>query len=147
MMRWRSWLASLTLVPVLLVAAPAAVPTRNSRREMDGVMGTSLSRWSSGPGQLRDGDPGPDADSLRRRQRGCQPAAAARALAMRPALLLADEPSGNLDRETGARLHDLLRRLNRERGLAVVVVTHNDALAGLCDRVLRLAAGRLEAAG
>ncbi len=75
-----------------------------------------------------------------------QRVAVARALALGPRLLLADEPSGNLDRETGGRLHELLRRLNRERGLAVVVVTHNDALAGLCDRVLRLAAGRLEPA-
>jgi len=73
-----------------------------------------------------------------------QRVAVARALALGPRLLLADEPSGNLDRETGTRLHDLLRRLNRERGLAVVVVTHNDALAGLCDRVMRLATGRLE---
>ena len=53
-------------------------------------------------------------------------------------LLLADEPSGNLDRETGERLHDLLRELNREEGLTIVVVTHNERLAasaaGLASR-------------
>ena len=61
----------------------------------------------------------------------------------RPRALLADEPTGNLDQATGERLHDLLRRLNREKGLTVVVVTHNERLAAACDRVLRLAGGRL----
>ncbi len=75
-----------------------------------------------------------------------QRVAVARALALGPRLLLADEPSGNLDRDTGGRLHELLRRLNRERGLSVVVVTHNEPLAASCDRMLRLSGGRLEAA-
>ena len=61
----------------------------------------------------------------------------------RPRALLADEPSGNLDQETGDRLHDLLRRLNQEKGITVVVVTHNERLAAACDRVLRLEGGRL----
>jgi lipoprotein-releasing system ATP-binding protein len=72
-----------------------------------------------------------------------QRVAVARALVRSPRLLLADEPSGNLDRETGDRLHDLLRRLNRERGTTVIVVTHNERLAAASDRVLRLEAGGL----
>jgi lipoprotein-releasing system ATP-binding protein len=72
-----------------------------------------------------------------------QRVAVARALARSPRALLADEPSGNLDRETGERLHALLRRLNRERGITLVVVTHNERLAAACDRVLRLEAGVL----
>ena len=68
----------------------------------------------------------------------------ARALAASPRVLLADEPTGNLDSETGTRLHELLRRLNEERRLTVVVVTHNESLANACDRTLRLLGGRLE---
>jgi lipoprotein-releasing system ATP-binding protein len=70
-----------------------------------------------------------------------QRVAVARALACSPRALLADEPTGNLDRETGDRLHALLRRLNQEKGITVVVVTHNERLAAACDRTLRLEAG------
>jgi lipoprotein-releasing system ATP-binding protein len=76
-----------------------------------------------------------------------QRVAVARALVRSPRLLLADEPSGNLDRETGERLHELLRRLNREKGTTVVVVTHNERLASACDRVRRLEGGRLSPTG
>jgi len=72
-----------------------------------------------------------------------QRVAVARALARRPRLLLADEPSGNLDRGTGEELHQLLRRLNTEEGLTTVIVTHNERLAAVCDRTLRLEAGKL----
>ena len=72
-----------------------------------------------------------------------QRVAVARALIRSPRLLLADEPSGNLDRETGDRLHELVRRLNRERGTTVIAVTHNERLAASCDRTLRLEGGRL----
>lgn len=72
-----------------------------------------------------------------------QRVAVARALAQDPRVLLADEPTGNLDRETGDRLHELLRRLNRDRGLTVLAVTHNLHLAGLCDRALTLEQGKL----
>ncbi len=74
-----------------------------------------------------------------------QRVAVARALVRSPRAVLADEPSGNLDRETGDRLHDLLRRLNREKGLTVVVVTHNERLAASADRTLRLEGGKLVA--
>jgi lipoprotein-releasing system ATP-binding protein len=75
-----------------------------------------------------------------------QRVAAARALIRSPAVLLADEPTGNLDVETGERLHELLRRINRERGVTLVIVTHNEKLAAACDRRLRLEAGKLHAA-
>jgi lipoprotein-releasing system ATP-binding protein len=74
-----------------------------------------------------------------------QRVAVARALVQAPRAVLADEPTGNLDQETGGRLHALLRRLNRERGITLVLVTHNDALAASCDRRLRLEGGRLHA--
>jgi lipoprotein-releasing system ATP-binding protein len=72
-----------------------------------------------------------------------QRVAVARALAASPRALLADEPTGDLDRATGRRLHETLRSLVRARGLTVVVVTHNEELAGGCDRVMKLEAGRL----
>jgi lipoprotein-releasing system ATP-binding protein len=72
-----------------------------------------------------------------------QRTAVARALAARPKVLLADEPSGNLDWHNAEALHDLLVRLAKEEGTATVVVTHNAALAARADRVLHLADGRL----
>jgi lipoprotein-releasing system ATP-binding protein len=75
-----------------------------------------------------------------------QRVAVGRALTLFPRALLADEPTGNLDQETGERLHDLLRSLNREKGLTMVVVTHNERLAARCDRILRLRDRRLHAA-
>ena len=72
-----------------------------------------------------------------------QRVAVARALVTDPALLLADEPTGNLDESTAADLHVLLREMHREHGLTSIIVTHNSVLAGSCDRVLRLEAGRL----
>jgi lipoprotein-releasing system ATP-binding protein len=72
-----------------------------------------------------------------------QRTAVARALAMEPAIVLADEPSGNLDHHTAESLHDLFAGLVRELGLGAVVVTHNRSLAQRADRVLLLADGRL----
>ena len=75
-----------------------------------------------------------------------QRVAVARALVQSPRAVLADEPTGNLDPETGDRLHELLRRLNKERRITVVVVTHNERLAAACDRTLRLLDGKLRPA-
>jgi len=72
-----------------------------------------------------------------------QRVAVARALANEPPVLLADEPSGNLDQETSERLHDVLFELVRDHGTALVVVTHNASLADRCDRVLELRDGVL----
>ena len=75
-----------------------------------------------------------------------QRAAVARALVMQPALLLADEPTGDLDEQTGRDLHALLRRLHETRRLTSLIATHNLQLAAACDRVLRLENGRLRPA-
>ena len=72
-----------------------------------------------------------------------QRVAVARALVMQPALLLADEPTGDLDEQTAAELHVLLRRMHCAHGLTSLIATHNLRLAESCDRVLRLEAGRL----
>ncbi|HYE94683.1 MAG TPA: ABC transporter ATP-binding protein [Rubricoccaceae bacterium] len=72
-----------------------------------------------------------------------QRVAIARAFIGRPRLLFADEPTGNLDDETSARVADLLFELNREAGTALVVVTHNAELALRCERIIRLRGGRM----
>jgi lipoprotein-releasing system ATP-binding protein len=72
-----------------------------------------------------------------------QRVAVARALAMQPALLLADEPTGDLDEQTGQELHDLLRQMHTAHRLTSLIATHNPRLAESCDRVLRLEDGRL----
>jgi len=75
-----------------------------------------------------------------------QRVAIARALVMEPTLLLADEPTGDLDEHTADSLHELLREMHRERGLTSIIATHNPRLAAACDRVLRLEEGRLRPA-
>ena len=72
-----------------------------------------------------------------------QRVALARAIVGRPALLLVDEPTGNLDEGTAADLQSLLREMHREHGLTSIIATHNSAFAASCDRVLRLEGGRL----
>jgi lipoprotein-releasing system ATP-binding protein len=74
-----------------------------------------------------------------------QRAAIARALVNRPRILLADEPTGNLDAAAGEEITRLLRTLNREEGLTIMMVTHNWEIARGSDRVVRMAGGRVEA--
>jgi putative ABC transport system ATP-binding protein len=74
-----------------------------------------------------------------------QRVALARALAPDPSILVADEPTGNLDEATGAQIVDLLFDIRRERGATLVLVTHDLALARRCDRVVRLRSGHVEA--
>jgi lipoprotein-releasing system ATP-binding protein len=73
-----------------------------------------------------------------------QRAAIARALAGQPKVLLADEPTGNLDAANGQAVLELLRDLNRERGLTMILVTHDQQIAQQADRIVRLAEGRIE---
>ena len=70
-----------------------------------------------------------------------QRVAVARALVNNPAVLLADEPSGNLDSENASQLHDLFFKLRDQRGITVILVTHNEELASRADRTLRMADG------
>lgn len=72
-----------------------------------------------------------------------QRVAVARALLNNPSILLADEPSGNLDSENAAKLHDLFFELRDKHGLTVIIVTHNEELAARADRVIRMADGLL----
>jgi len=74
-----------------------------------------------------------------------QRVAVARALVMRPSILLADEPTGDLDEKTADSLHELLREMHHAYGLTSVIATHNPRLAAGCDRVLRLEGGQLVA--
>ena len=69
--------------------------------------------------------------------------ALARALAPRPAIVVADEPTGNLDEATGHEIVELLFHGHRERGTTLVLVTHDNELAARCDRVLHIHSGRL----
>ena len=74
-----------------------------------------------------------------------QRVAVARALAMSPALLLADEPTGNLDTKSAQGVFDLMKRVNAERGTSVLIVTHNHELAAQCGRIAQIVDGRLVA--
>lgn len=89
-----------------------------------------LARKDHRPGELSGGEQ--------------QRVAVARALILNPEVVLTDEPTGNLDTATGEDLFGLLLRLNRERGITFVIVTHNESLSRRCHRVLKMVDGRLE---
>jgi putative ABC transport system ATP-binding protein len=76
-----------------------------------------------------------------------QRVAIARAFACSPSVLLADEPTGNLDSATGSRVLEMLLKLNRSQGATLILVTHDPALSRLTDRIVRLKDGRIEEAG
>jgi lipoprotein-releasing system ATP-binding protein len=115
------------MMPALIARLPAAEARRRAEALLE-ELGLAA-RGHHRPGALSGGEQ--------------QRVAVARALVQSPRILLADEPTGNLDRETGERLNVLLRRLNQEKGITVVVVTHNERLAAACDRTLRLENGHL----
>jgi putative ABC transport system ATP-binding protein len=127
---------SFHLIPTMTALGNVALPLElagrsgawdRARAELGAVgLGDRLSHY---PAQLSGGEQ--------------QRVAIARALAPDPAILVADEPTGNLDEATGRAITDLLFGLKRERGATLVLVTHDPGLAARCDRPVRLRAGRI----
>ena len=128
---------SFHLIPTMTALENAAVPLElagagdafaRAKAELQAVgLGERLSHY---PAQLSGGEQ--------------QRVALARALAPNPTILVADEPTGNLDEATGRAIIDLIFGLKRERGSTLVLVTHDAALARRCDRTVRLRSGEIE---
>ena len=130
---------SFHLIPTMTALENVAIPLElagradafaTAKRELVGVgLGERLSHY---PGQLSGGEQ--------------QRVALARALAPNPRILVADEPTGNLDEASGSKIIDLMFALKRERGGTLVLVTHDSGLAARCDRMIRLRSGQIEGA-
>ncbi len=128
---------SFHLIPTMTALENVAVPlelagradaTARAAKELEGVgLGERLHHY---PSQLSGGEQ--------------QRVALARAMAPDPAILVADEPTGNLDETTGKQIVDLLFAKHLERRMTLVLVTHDTALAQRCDRVVRLRSGRID---
>ena len=112
----------------LLIARRARVRARAAAESLLAAVGLA-ERSSHRPGEMSGGEQAR--------------VALARALVASPKLLLADEPTGDLDSRTGEGIHHLLREIHRAQRLTSVIVTHNERLAAICDRVLLLEDGRL----
>ena len=116
-----------TFLPALIQNRPAAEAQEEAARLLTEVgLGERLHHK---PGELSGGEQ--------------QRVAVARALMQRPDLVLADEPTGNLDTHTGDALFGLLRKLNKARGTTFVIVTHNDKLSAQADRIIRMEDGQI----
>ena len=128
---------SFHLIPTMTAIENVAVPLElagiadafeRAKRELEGVgLGERLSHY---PAQLSGGEQ--------------QRVALARALAPGPSILVADEPTGNLDEKTGTQIIELLFQGHKERGTTLVLVTHDSNLAGRCERVVRIRSGKIE---
>jgi lipoprotein-releasing system ATP-binding protein len=114
---------------VMMPALIQGIPVERARRMARDILGRVglLHRLTHRPGELSGGEQ--------------QRVALARAMVLEPSLLLADEPTGNLDRSTGEAIHQLFLELNRERGSTLLVVTHNPDLAALMPHRLRMVDG------
>lgn len=115
------------MMPLLLAGETSRVARDRARASLAAV--GLVDRWAHRPAQLSGGE--------------AQRVAVARALVAEPELVLADEPSGNLDAASAQALHELVSSLARDRHQTFVIVTHNDKLAAVADRVLELRGGRL----
>jgi lipoprotein-releasing system ATP-binding protein len=116
------------MMPALIRGTSAGDAERAARTVLERVgLGERLTHK---PGELSGGEQ--------------QRVAVARAVALSPRIILGDEPTGNLDPHTGAEVHQLLMQLNREQNITLVIVTHNDELARLVHRTLRLQHGKLQ---
>jgi putative ABC transport system ATP-binding protein len=113
------------MLPLELAGVDSARELSNDVLEQVGLR----ERWSHYPAQLSGGEK--------------QRVAIARAFATEPAVLFADEPTGNLDSRTGETIMELMFELNRSSSTTLILVTHDSGLAGRCDRVLSLDAGKL----
>ena len=116
-----------TMMPALIAGLTRGEARRKAEAILDEVGLTE--RRVHKPGELSGGEQ--------------QRVAVARALVMEPEMLLADEPTGNLDSETGTKIHEMLVNLNRTRGITLVVVTHNQSLADRMSRCIGLRDGRI----
>ena len=114
-------------VPLMILGEGHGAAIRRAREVLE-MVGLG-ERWRALPSQLSGGQQ--------------QRVAGARSLAMQPALLLADEPTGNLDTKSAEDVFALLRQVNREHGTSVLFVTHNAALAARCDRTIEVVDGRV----
>jgi putative ABC transport system ATP-binding protein len=124
-------MTALENVAVPLELAGHASPFGRAKAELDAVgLGARMAHY---PAQLSGGEQ--------------QRVALARALAPEPAILVADEPTGNLDEATGAAIIDLMFALKRDRGATLVLVTHDLSLAARCGRTIRFRSGRVESDG
>src|SRR5687767_5015893 len=115
----------------MMPALVQGIPQEKARTRAKDILGrVGLShRLTHRPGELSGGEQ--------------QRVALARAMVLGPSLLLADEPTGNLDRRTGDEVHKLFVELNRERGSTMLIVTHNPDLAEMMPRCLRLVDGKI----
>jgi len=115
------------MMPLLIGGESRTVAQTRARRALESV--GLPERWEHTPAQLSGGE--------------AQRVAVARALVAGPELVMADEPSGNLDQASAETLHELMSTLAHRDRQTFVIVTHNDRLAAIADRVLRLESGRL----
>jgi len=117
-----------TLMPALIQGWPLKKAEKDAERTL--VQLGLQDRLHHKPGQLSGGEQ--------------QRVAVARALMLNPKVILADEPTGNLDTQIGEEVHNLLLRINREQGITIIIVTHNPLLATRMTRRVRLADGRVK---